>query len=144
MLTLGQAVVALVEGAALATVVQAAASAVLEAVLVTVALAGPVVAALLMVAQAVASVVLEEVSLMGDLVAHAEAPVAGVAVHGVVVAGGRVRGAAVGMAAGAVAHGDGVTHIMGGAMVDRGATLIGVEAGAGERHLCSVRSLVWR
>ena len=143
MLTLGQAVVALVEGAALATVVQAAVSAVLEEVLVTVALAGPVVA-LLMVAQAVVSVVLEEASLMGDLAAHVEAPVDGVAAHGVVVAGGRVRGAAVGMAAGAEAHGDGVTHIMGGVMVDRGATLTGVAAGAGEHHLCSVRCLVWR
>lgn len=143
MLTLGQAVVALVEGAALATVVQAAVSAVLEEVLVTVALAGPVVA-LLMVAQAVVSVVLEEAFLMGDLAVHVEAPVAGVAAHGVVVAGGRVRGAAVGMAAGAEAHGDGVTHIMGGVMVDRGATLTGVAAGAGEHHLCSVRCLVWR
>lgn len=143
MLTLGQAVVALVEGAALATVVQAAVSAVLEEVLVTVALAGPVVA-LLMVAQAVVSVVLEEASLMGDLAAHVEAPVDGVAAHGVVVAGGRVRGAAVGMAAGAEAHGDGVTHIMGGVMVDRGATLTGVAAGAGEHHLCSVQCLVWR
>ncbi|GCD53867.1 hypothetical protein NBRC3188_2564 [Acetobacter pasteurianus NBRC 3188] len=144
MLTLGQAVVALVEGAALATVVQAAVSAVLEEVLVTVALAGPVVVALLMVAQAVVSVVLEEASLMGDLAAHVEAPVDGVAAHGVVVAGGRVRGAAVGMAAGAEAHGDGVTHIMGGVMVDRGATLTGVAAGAGEHHLCSVQCLVWR
>ncbi|GCD67001.1 hypothetical protein WSS15_00010 [Acetobacter pasteurianus] len=134
MLTLGQAVVALVEGAALATVVQAAVSAVLEEVLVTVALAGPVVVALLMVAQAVVSVVLEEASLMGDLAAHVEAP----------VAGGRVRGAAVGMAAGAEAHGDGVTHIMGGVMVDRGATRTGVAAGAGEHHLCSVQCLVWR
>lgn len=127
MLILGQAVVALVEGAALATVVQAAVSAVLEEVLVTVALAGPVVAL-----------------LMGDLAAHAEAPVDGVAAHGVVVAGGRVRGAAVGMAAGAEAHGDGVTHIMGGVMVDRGATRTGVAAGAGEHHLCSVQCLVWR
>ncbi|MFT8943270.1 MAG: hypothetical protein ABF931_03645 [Acetobacter pasteurianus] len=102
------------------------------------ALAVPVVA-LLMVAQAVVSVVLEEASLMGDLAAHAEAPV-----DGVVVAGGRVRGAAVGMAAGAEAHGDGGTHIMGGVMVDRGATLTGVAAGAGEHHLCSVQCLVWR
>lgn len=130
--TLGQAVVALVE---------VAASAVLEEVLVTVALVGPVVA-LRMVAQAVVSVVLEEASLMEDLAAHEEAPVAGVAAHGVVVAEGLVRGAVVGMAAGAVAHGGGVTPIMVGAMVGRGAILIGVAAGAGGHRLCSARCLV--
>ncbi|ARW47529.1 hypothetical protein S1001342_01194 [Acetobacter pasteurianus subsp. pasteurianus] len=72
-------------------VVQAAASAVLEEALVTVALAAPAVV-LGMEAQAVASVVLEEVFLMVALVAHVEvlvAPVVGAEALGVVAAGGR-------------------------------------------------------
>ncbi|MGF1277601.1 hypothetical protein [Acetobacter pasteurianus] len=82
---------------------------------------------------------------MVALVAHVEvleAPVVGVEALGVVVAGGRVRGAAVGMAAGVEAHGAGVTHITVGVMEAHGATLTGVAAGAGERHLCSAQCSV--
>lgn len=124
-------------------VVQAVASAVLEEALVTVALAAPAVV-LGMEAQAVASVVLEEVFLMVALVAHVEglvAPVVGKEALGVVAAGGR-DGAVVGMAAGVVAHGAGVTHIMVGAMEAHGATLTGAVAGAGEHHLCSAQCSV--
>ncbi|WP_339078006.1 hypothetical protein QQM41_06165 [Acetobacter sp. AC2005] len=91
-----------------------------------------------------ASVVLEEVFLMVALVALVEglaAPVVGAEALGVVAAGGR-DGAVVGMAAGVVAPGAGVTHIMVGAMEAHGATLTGAVAGVGERHLCSARCSV--
>ena len=75
------------------------------------------------------------------LVEGLAAPVVGAEALGVVAAGGR-DGAVVGMAAGVVAHGAGVTHIMVGAMEAHGATLTGAVAGVGERHLCSARCSV--
>ncbi|ARW10369.1 hypothetical protein NBRC3299_2507 [Acetobacter pasteurianus NBRC 3299] len=129
--TPAQVVVALVEGAVLATVASAAQVVVVSVMVASVA------------QEVVVSVVREEVFLMVDLAGHMVAQVDGVVVLGVAAAGEGVRGAVVGTAAGVAAHGAGVIRIMVGAMVeDRGAILTGAAAGAGGRRLCSVRCLV--
>lgn len=125
MLIPGQAGVALVEGADLATV----------------DLAVPVVVDLATVASAVLAAA---VLVMVDSVAHVEvrvAPVVGVAARGVAAAGEGARGAAVGTVVGKVARGAGGIRIMAGAMAARGDTLIGVVVGAGGLRLCSVLCL---
>lgn len=125
MLIPGQAGVALVEGADLATV----------------DLAVPVVVDLATVASAVLVVA---VLVLVALVAHVEvrvAPVVGVAARGVAAAGEGARGAAVGTVVGEVARGAGGIRIMVGAMAARGDTLIGVVVGAGGLRLCSVLCL---
>lgn len=137
MLIPGQAGVALVEGADLATV-DLAVPVVVD--LATVASAVLVVAVLIMVAL----VAPEEVFLVVDSVAHVEvrvAPVVGVAARGVAAAGEGARGAAVGTVVGEVARGAGGIRIMVGAMAARGDTLIGVVVGAGGLRLCSVLCL---
>lgn len=124
MLIPGQAGVALVEGADLATV-DLAVPVVVD--LATVASAVLAAAVLVMVAL----VAPEEVFLVVDSVAHVEvrvAPVVGVAARGVAAAGEGARGA-------------GGIRIMAGAMAARGDTLIGVVVGAGGLRLCSVLCL---